>query len=100
MTGVQTCALPISILEKLVLEDCLNLPRVHPSIGVHKKLIHLCIKGCINLKSLPTKLEMETLETLILSGCPKIKKIPEFGENMRRILKLYLDGIAITKLPT
>ena len=90
----------VPILEKLVLEDCLNLPGVHPSIGVHKKLIHLCIKGCRNLRSLPTKLEMESLETLILSGCSKIKKIPDFGENMRRVLKLYLDGVAITKLPT
>ena len=90
----------VPILEKLVLEDCLNLSRVHPSIGVHKKLIHLCIKGCRNLRSLPTKLEMESLETLILCGCSKIKKIPEFGENMRRVLKLYLDGVAITKLPT
>ena len=90
----------VPILEKLVLEDCLNLPRVHPSIGVHKKLIHLCIKGCRNLRSLPMKLEMDSLETLILSGCSKIKKIPEFGENMQHVLKLYLDGIAITKLPT
>ena len=90
----------VPILEKLVLEDCLNLPRVHPSIAVHKKLICLCIKGCRNLKRLPTKLEMESLETLILSGCSKIKKIPEFGENMQHVLKLYLDEIAITKLPT
>nr|XP_023909367.1 TMV resistance protein N-like [Quercus suber] len=90
----------VPILEKLVLEDCINLRGVHPSIGVHKKLIHLCIKGCRNLKSLPTKLEMESLETLIISGCLKIKKIPDFGENMRHVLKLYLDELAITKLPT
>ena len=90
----------IPVLEKLVLQDCINLRGVHPSIGVHKKLIHLCIERCRNLKSLPTKLEIGSLETLILSGCPKIKKIPEFGENMQRVLKLYLDGIAITKLPT
>ena len=89
----------VPVLEKLVLEDCINLRGVHPSIGVHKKLVHLCIKSCRSLRSLPIKLEMESLETLILSGCSKIKKIPEFGENMRRILKLYLDGIAITKLP-
>ena len=90
----------IPVLEKLVLQDCINLRGVHPSIGVHKKLIHLCIKGCRNLRSLPNKLEMESLETLILFGCSKIRKIPEFGENMLRVFKLYLDGIAITKLPT
>ena len=42
---------------------------------------------------------MEALEVLILSGCSKLKKIPEFGENMQRVLKLYLGGTAITKLP-
>ena len=76
-----------------------NLPGLHPSIGVHKKLTLLSLKGCENLKSLPSKFEMESLEILILSGCSKIKKIPEFGGNMERVCKLYLDGIAITKLP-
>ncbi len=88
------------ILEKLVLEDCINLRGLHPSIGVHKKLTLLNLKGCKNLKSLPNKFEMESLEILILSGCLKIKKIPEFGGNMERVCKLYLDGTAITKLPT
>ena len=45
---------------------------------------------------------MKSLETLILSRCSKIliKKIPKFGKNMQCVLKVYLDGIAITKLPT
>ena len=90
----------ISILEKLVLEDCINLHEIHPSIGVHKKLTLLNQKGCKNLKSLPRKFEIESLEILILSNCLKIKTIPEFGKNMGRVTKLYLDGIAITKLPT
>ena len=28
------------------------------------------------------------------------KKNPEFGKNMQCVLKVYLDGIAITNLPT
>ena len=43
---------------------------------------------------------MKSLETLILSGCSKIKKIPEFGGNMQHVLELFLDGTPITKLPT
>ena len=82
------------------MEDCINLLRVHPSIGVHKKLTLLNLEGCKNLKTLPKKFEMESLEILILSGCSKLKNIPEFGENMPRLLKLFLDGTAITKLPT
>uniref|UniRef100_A0A2N9GNB1 TIR domain-containing protein n=1 Tax=Fagus sylvatica TaxID=28930 RepID=A0A2N9GNB1_FAGSY len=87
-------------LEKLVLEYCINLRGIHPSIGVHKKLILLDLGGCKNLKTLPSKFEMESLEILNLSRCSKIKTIPEFGRNMKRLCKLYLDGTAITKLPT
>ncbi|KAM3733208.1 hypothetical protein ACB098_11G118000 [Castanea mollissima] len=90
----------VPFLEKLVLEDCLNLSKVHPSIVVLKKLTFLSLKGCKNLKSLPKKFEMESLETLILSGCSKIKQIPKFGENMQHILKLYLDGTAIKEIPS
>ena len=90
----------IPILEKLVLEDYINLREIHPSIGVHKKLIVLNLKGCKNLRSLPRKFEMESLKILLLSDCSKIRTIPEFGETMGRVTKLHLDGTAITKLPT
>ncbi|GMY08048.1 TMV resistance protein N-like, partial [Fagus crenata] len=86
-------------LEELVLEDCINLSKVHSSIGVHKKLKVLNLEGCENLKSLPSKFVMESLEILILSRCAKLKNIPEFGGNMKRVCKLYLDGSGITKLP-
>ncbi|XP_050253764.1 disease resistance protein RUN1-like [Quercus robur] len=88
------------VLEELELKDCINLLALHPSIGVHKKLILLNLKGCKNLKSLPRMLEMESLEILILSECSKVKSIPEFGENMKSASEFYLDGTAITKLPT
>uniref|UniRef100_A0A7N2LK51 ADP-ribosyl cyclase/cyclic ADP-ribose hydrolase n=2 Tax=Quercus lobata TaxID=97700 RepID=A0A7N2LK51_QUELO len=87
-------------LEKLDLEGCINLRSLHPSIGVHQKLTFLNLGGCKNLRSLPSKFEMESLEIFILSGCSNLKRIPEFGENMESVSRLYLDGIAITKLPT
>ena len=65
-----------------------------------KKLTVLNLKGCKNLKSLPRKFEMKSLKILILSNCSKIKTIPKFGENMGCVIKLYLKGTAITKLPT
>ena len=65
-----------------------------------KKLTVLNLKGCENLKNLPRKFEMGSLKILILSDCSKIKTIPEFGENMRILTELHLDGTAITKLPT
>ena len=87
-------------LESLVLEDCINLRKIHPSIGIHKKLTILNLYGCKNLTSLPSKFEMECLTELHIDGCSKITKIPEFGRNMKRVRCLYLSGTAITTLPT
>ncbi|XP_075650683.1 TMV resistance protein N-like [Castanea sativa] len=87
-------------LKSLVLEDCINLRRIHPSIGIHKKLTILNLDGCKNLRCLPSKFEMECLTELRLHGCSKITKIPKFGRNMKRVHLLYLRGTAITTLPT
>ena len=90
----------VPVLEKLILEDCVKLCEIHPSAGVHERLTLLNLKGCKSLKILPNRFEMKSLDILILSGCLKLKRIPEFAKNMGRVSRLYLDGIAITKLPT
>ena len=86
-------------LEKLIVEGCTSLREVHSSIGVHKRLILLNLKGCKSLCNLPCKFEMDSLNILIFSGCSKIKNIPTFAGNMKCLSKLYVDGTAITKLP-
>ncbi|KAF3946071.1 hypothetical protein CMV_027623 [Castanea mollissima] len=86
-------------LEKLVLNGCIKLHEVHPSIMVLKRLTLLDLENCKSLRRLPSKFEMESLEILILSGCSKIKKIPEFMGNMKRLSILHLNATAITKLP-
>nr|POE53999.1 tmv resistance protein n [Quercus suber] len=86
-------------LEKLIVEGCTSLREVHSSVGVHKRLILLNLKGCKSLCNLPCKFEMESLEILIFSGCSKIKNIPTFAGNMKCLSKLYADGTTITKLP-
>ncbi|XP_050254268.1 TMV resistance protein N-like [Quercus robur] len=87
-------------LEKLVLDGCIKLHEVHPSIMFLKRLTLLDLENCKSLRSLPSKFEMESLEILILSGCSKIKRIPEFMVNMKHVSKLHLNGTAITKLPS
>ena len=87
-------------LEKLVLTWCSNLRQLHPSIGKLKKLRLLDLKGCQELTSLPDKFEMESLVTLNLSHCLKVKKIPEFVGNMEHFQGLLLDGAAIVELPS
>ena len=87
-------------LVRIDLEGCTNLVEVHPSIGVLRRLIFLNLKDCKCLRSLPNKFEMESLEILMLSGCSKVKKIPEFAENMQQFRELSLNGTAIKKLPS
>ena len=58
------------------------------------------LKDCIRLRSLPSRIETESLEILILSGCSNVKVIPDFAENMQQLCELYLNGTAIKKLPS
>ena len=67
---------------------------------VLKRLTLLDLENCKSLRSLPSKFEMVSLETLILSSCSKSKRIPEFMGNMERLSKLHLDGTTITKIPS
>ncbi|KAK9205208.1 hypothetical protein WN943_015475 [Citrus x changshan-huyou] len=64
-------------LEVLDLEGCTRLREIHPSLLLHKELILLNLKGCTSLTTLPGKIFMESLKTLILSGCLKLKKFPD-----------------------
>ena len=43
---------------------------------------------------------MEFLEIFDVSGCSKLKWIPEFVGQMKRLSKLSLGGIAVEKLPS
>ena len=67
---------------------------------VHKRLTLLDLEGCKNLRCLPSKFEMESLEILNLSNCSKINRIPKFMGNTEHLSKLHLDGTAIMKLPS
>nr|XP_023896871.1 disease resistance protein TAO1-like [Quercus suber] len=87
-------------LEELVLARCSNLRKLHPSIGKLKKLKLLDLKECQELTSLPDKFEMESLVTLNLTHCLKVKKIPEFVGNMELLQELLLEGTTIIELPS
>ncbi|XP_028770146.1 TMV resistance protein N-like [Neltuma alba] len=86
-------------LEKLILEGCSNLVKIHQSLGQHKKLVTVDLKDCKEVKTLPEKFEMNSLETFILSGCSKVRKLPEFGKDMTCLSKLDLEKTGIAKLP-
>ncbi|KAI9071470.1 hypothetical protein K1719_046563 [Acacia pycnantha] len=86
-------------LEELILEGCSNLVEIHQSLGQHKKLVIVDLKYCRQVKILPRKFEMNRLETFVLFGCSKVRKLPEFGKEMEHLSKLDLEGTGIAKLP-
>ncbi|XP_054797630.1 disease resistance protein RUN1-like [Prosopis cineraria] len=86
-------------LENLILEWCISLIVVHPSLGELKKLVEVDLHGCIRLEILPRKLEMNSLIKLDLGYCYEISMLPEFGECMKKLSLLDASCTAITKLP-
>ncbi|KAI7755149.1 hypothetical protein M8C21_026019 [Ambrosia artemisiifolia] len=87
-------------LVKLNLEGCTKLKDLHESVIFHKKLQFLNLSGCAHLQSLGrSNMEMEALVTLLLSGCSNLKHVPEFGNNMKCLEHLYVDGTNIKRLP-
>lgn len=87
-------------LEDLILEFCINLVKVHKSVGQLKKVVKLNLRYCNNIMMLPSKLEMDSLEEFILQGCVKLRKLPEFGENMKRLSTLDVSATKIREVPS
>nr|XP_048322180.1 disease resistance protein RUN1-like [Ziziphus jujuba var. spinosa] len=57
-------------LEQLILEGCVNLVEIHPSITLLERLTILNLKGCICLQNLPKGMGLlKSLEVLNLEGC-------------------------------
>nr|AFP55569.1 TIR-NBS-LRR [Rosa rugosa] len=87
-------------LEKLVLEGCTNLVKIHPSITLLKRLKIWNFRNCKSIKSLPSEVNMEFLETFDVSGCSKLKMIPEFVGQTKTLSKLCIGGSAVENLPS
>ncbi|KAK1362140.1 Disease resistance protein TAO1 [Heracleum sosnowskyi] len=87
-------------LEKLILEGCIELTRIHKSVGDLKKLLYLNMSRCSNLVEFPTDVSgLKCLKNLVLSKCSKLKELPQDMGNMSSLVELLLDDTAIEKLP-
>ncbi|XP_054817782.1 disease resistance protein RUN1-like [Prosopis cineraria] len=73
--------------------------RLHQSLGQHKNLVIVNLKGCKKVRTLPRKFEMDRLKIFALFGCSKIRKLPEFERDMKCLSTLDLENTAISKLP-
>ncbi|KAL6269130.1 hypothetical protein ACE6H2_026041 [Prunus campanulata] len=85
-------------LEVLLLEFCTSLVEVHPSFAVLKKLKDLRLIDCPIINSLPSEVEMDSLERFTLLGSPKVKNIRRFVEQLNNLSNLSLQGIAIEQI--
>nr|KYP34530.1 Putative disease resistance protein At4g11170 family [Cajanus cajan] len=57
----------------LILEGCINITRIHPSIGILRELFYLNLTNCKNLfHNLNMFFGLKSLKMLILSGCSKL----------------------------
>ena len=91
----------VTNLQRLVLEDCVSLRKVHSSLGDLKNLSFLNLKNCKMLKSLPSSTcDLKSLETFILSGCSKFEGFPENFGSLEMLKEHYADEITIRVLPS
>ncbi|KAH9609152.1 hypothetical protein KSS87_002378 [Heliosperma pusillum] len=87
-------------LEKLVLELCVGLTKLHDSLGKMSSLVHLNLERCSNLVDFPSDITgMTGLKELILSDCSKFRGLPNDVRSWNSLIQLLLDGTAIVDLP-
>ncbi|KAL1223985.1 Disease resistance protein RPS6 [Cardamine amara subsp. amara] len=75
--------------------DLLNIPslvELPSSFQTLHKLKYLSITNCINLETLPTCINLESLNSLDLSGCSQLKSFPDISTNIQH-LNLSQTGI-------
>ncbi|KAI3725560.1 hypothetical protein L1987_65350 [Smallanthus sonchifolius] len=86
-------------LEVLILEGCVNLVKVDPSVGMLKRLVVLNMGGCTRLRSFPSKVEMDSIQILNISRCLKGDKLLKVFSTTNTLVELHVDQTAITTLP-
>ncbi|CAD5327646.1 unnamed protein product [Arabidopsis thaliana] len=84
-------------LEHIDLEGCNSLLSLSQSISYLKKLVFLNLKGCSKLESIPSMVDLESLEVLNFSGCSKLGNFPEISPNVK---ELYMGGTMIQEIPS
>ncbi|XP_058191987.1 disease resistance protein RPV1-like [Rhododendron vialii] len=83
-------------LKELILEECVNLVKIHESIEKLESLILLNLEDCKNLKKLPHNICMlKSLKTLIISGCSNLDWWPTEGRKIGslKVIHNYEDRV-------
>ncbi|XP_010482397.1 PREDICTED: disease resistance protein RPS6-like [Camelina sativa] len=83
-------------LTRLWLSDISSLVELPSSIQNLSNLKELSITKCINLETLPTGINLESLDILMFSGCSRLTSFPNISTN---ISTLDLEGTSIEEVP-
>ncbi|KAL6226646.1 hypothetical protein ACLB2K_000607 [Fragaria x ananassa] len=87
-------------LESLNLDGCIQLYEVDSSVGFLERLTSMFLKGCKNLRLLPSSVSgSKSLKILDLSDCSKLEKLPEDFGHLEILEELYVNGTALRELP-
>nr|XP_043637859.1 disease resistance protein RUN1-like [Erigeron canadensis] len=78
-------------LQKLALDSCKKLKEIHQSLGNHRSLEDIRVVRCEKLRTFPTILQMEKLNTLMLKYC-NILEFPKIQGKMHSLEMLYFSG--------
>ncbi|GKC77047.1 NB-ARC domains-containing protein, partial [Tanacetum coccineum] len=73
---------------------CVNLVSVHPSIGMLKRLVVLNLRDCKRLQKFPSRVEMNALQVLNLTGSAIIE-LPSFVSSLINLESLSFGGQAM-----
>ncbi|KAD5507720.1 hypothetical protein E3N88_15423 [Mikania micrantha] len=82
-------------LQKLKLLKCDKMEKIDPSLGNLTRLENLTLECCKNLQIIPNISKMGKLESLEINKCHKNLKFPEIKSDMKRLVRLYLNGVCI-----
>jgi len=75
---------------------CESLIEIPSSISHLHKLEMLATVGCINLEVIPAHMNLESLQTVYLGGCSRLRNIPVMSTNIRY---LFITNTAVEGVP-
>ncbi|KAF3969678.1 hypothetical protein CMV_006539 [Castanea mollissima] len=85
-------------IKKLDLKKCRKLVKIHDSNRYLDKLESWDLCGCIELQILPSCIAMKSLKYLDLYNCERVKRFPDFPQEMENLKYLGVANTAIREL--
>lgn len=86
-------------LIKLYLDNCINVTKIHDSVGLLGNLKELTATRCTNLKTIPVAFKLSSLRVLSFSECSRLARFPEILCKIENLAHVNLWQTAIEELP-